>query len=230
MTINSDCNVEQTFKTVDGCDSIVLLHATVLPDYRLTLKEVIKSGEKYTGHGFEGLSKSDTYTLELKSVDGCDSTIVLHLTVLEGDTTYMEKTITTDELPYEYESIYYDENTKPGVYVDTLVLEKDGNEFVIIHTLIVEKGTAVDVVRNFDLIVVPNPVVANHTLYINADFTVEEREGLMVEVFNSVGQCIYVDTPNIYPIEINGLNITGVYVVRVVTGDGKSYQGKVIVE
>ena len=230
LTINSDCNVEQTFKTVDGCDSIVLLHATVLPDYRLTLNEVIKSGEKYTGHGFEGLSKTDTYTLELKSVDGCDSTIVLHLTVLEGDTTYMEKTITTDELPYEYESIYYDENTKPGVYVDTLVLEKDGNEFVIIHTLTVEEGTAVDVVRNFDLIMVPNPVVANHTLYINADFTVEEREGLMVEVFNAVGQRIYVDTPNIYPIEIDGLNITGVYVVRVVTGDGKSYQGKVIVE
>ena len=230
LTINSNGNYEQTFKTAEGCDSIVLLHATVLPDYRSTLNETIKSGEKYNDNGFEGLSKSGVYTLKLESVDGCDSTVVLNLTVLEGDTSYFETTITTDELPYTYETLYYDENTKPGVYIDTLVLERDGEEYVIIHTLTVEEGTAVDVVRNFDLIMVPNPVFANHTLYINADFTIEEREGLMVEVFNAVGQRIYVDTPTIYPIGIDGLNTTGVYVVRVITGNGKSYQGKVIVE
>lgn len=220
----------ETFKTIDGCDSIVSLHAVVLPDYRLTLNEVIKSGEKYTGHGFEGLSKSDTYTLSLQSVDGCDSTIVLNLTVLEGDTTYIEKTITTDDLPYDYETIHYGEDTKPGVYVDTITVEKDGKEYVIIHTLIIEQGTAVDVVKDFDLIMVPNPLKANSTLFINADFSVEERNGLVVEVFNAVGQRIYMDAPSIYPIEINGLNNSGVYIVRVITGTGKSYQDKVIVE
>ena len=230
QTIKTSGTFREVFIAENGCDSVVLLYATVLPDYRLTLKEVIKSGEKYTGHGFEGLSKSDTYTLELKSVDGCDSTIVLHLTVLEGDTTYIEKTITTDELPYDYETIHYGENTKPGIYVDTIKVEKDGKEYVIIHTLTIEQGTAVDVVKDFDLIMVPNPLKVNSTLFINAEFSDEERNGLVVEVFNAVGQCIYMETPTVYPIAVDGLNTTGVYVVRVITGNGKSYLDKVIVE
>ena len=88
------------------------------------------------------------------------------LTVLDGDTTYMDVDITTDELPYSYKTIYYDENTKPGVYVDTIVdTDKEGKEYVIIHTLTVKEGTALDVVNNFDLIMVPNPVNVNNTLY-----------------------------------------------------------------
>ena len=229
--INSTGNFKHTFKAVDGCDSVVSLYATMLPDYRLTLTEVIKSGEKYTGHGFEGLSVSNTYSLDLVSVDGCDSTIVLNLIVLDGDTTYVDFTITTDNLPYDYETIHYGEDTPAGVYVDTItVKDKDGNAYVIVHTLTIEQGTAVDVVKDFDLIMVPNPLHANATLYINANFTIEEQDGLIVEVFNAVGQRVYVDTPVIYPIGINGLNNTGVYVVRIITGDGKSYQGKVIVE
>lgn len=230
QTITATGDYRESFKTIDGCDSIVLLHAVVLPDYRLTLNEVIKSGEKYIGHGFEGLSKTGTYTLNLKSVDDCDSTIVLNLTVLEGDTTYVEFEITTEQLPYEYETLYYDESTEPGVYVDTITINRDGNVFVVVHTLTVKQGTPVDNVVDFDLIMIPNPVRVNNTLYINAQFTIEERSGLIVEVFNAVGQRVYMDAPSIYPIEINGLNNSGVYVVRVVTGNGNLYQGKVIVK
>jgi hypothetical protein len=142
----------------------------------------------------------------------------------------LEKTITTDELPYDYETIHYGEDTKPGVYVDTIKVEKDGKEYVIIHTLTIEQGTAVDVVKDFDLIMVPNPLKANSILFINAEFSDEERNGLVVEVFNAVGQCIYMETPTVYPIAVDGLNTTGVYVVRVITGNGKSYLDKVIVE
>ena len=134
-------------------------------------------------------------------------------------------------MPYEYESIYYDENTEPGTYVDTItVVMEDGSEFVIVHTLVIEKGTAVEDVDVFDLIMVPNPLKANSTLYINADFTVEEREGLVVEVFNAVGQIVYRDESVVHPIAITGLNQPGLYVVRISTADGKSYLGKVIVE
>ena len=101
---------------------------------------------------------------------------------------------------------------------------------MVVHTLTIEKGTAVEDVNVFDLIMVPNPLKANSTLFINADFTVEEREGLVVEVFNAVGQRIYVEIPTIYPIAVEGLNATGVYVVRVITGNGKYYLDKVIVE
>lgn len=222
---------EAHFETVDGCDSIVTLKAVVLPDYRQTINAVIKKGEEYNGNGFEGLIKQDTYILPLKSKDGCDSTITLNLTVLSSDTTYVEKEITTDDLPYEYETLIYDETTQPGTYVDTIVVTmEDGSEYVIVHTLTIVLADAVQSVDFIDLMLVPNPLTVNSTLYINAEFSASEREGLVVEVFNSVGQIIYRDEPTEYPITVAGLNQRGLYIVRILTAEGKSYSGKVIVE
>ena len=175
--------------------------------------------------------RQDTYILPLKSKDGCDSTITLNLTVLSADTTYVEKEITTNDLPYEYESLLFDEQTEPGVYVDTItVVMEDGSEFVIIHTLTIVLADAIENVDLLDLTLAPNPLKVNSTLYVNADFTTSEREGLVVEVFNSVGQIIYRDEPVQHPIAITGLNQRGLYVVRISTASGKSYLGKVIVE
>ena len=147
------------------------------------------------------------------------------------DTIYVEFTITTEDLPYKYDTLYYDENTLPGVYVDTIKgTDKEGKECVIIHTLTIEEVSAIEGVNDLDLIMYPSPISANSTLYINADFTVEERSDLRIEIFNSLGQCVYVDTPFIYPIEIDCLSSSGVYIVRVVTGDDKCYRGKIIVK
>ncbi len=230
QTITESGQYTETFKTAEGGDSTVLLTATVLPDFRQTLEATICAGEVYNENGFENLGTTGVYTQELKSVDGCDSTITLNLTVLSGDTTRVDAKVKTDELPYEYRDLYYDKSTRPGTYVDTIIVETENCEEVIIHTLVVEAGTAVDNVSSHDLVMVPNPVTVNGTLYINAEFTTEERDGLVVEVFNSIGQRVYVEYPSIYPIEVTGLSERGMYIVRIIAGNGKSYQGKIIVE
>ena len=230
-TITSTGVFENTFVTESGCDSIVKLHATVLPDYRKTISAVIKEGQSYNENGFVGLTKQNTYTLPLISVDGCDSTLTLNLTVLSADTTRVTTEITTNDLPFEYETLYYDENTQPGTYVDTLdIMNEDGSKYVIIHTLIVHLYDAVDNITVNDLILLPNPVNVNNTLLVSAEFTSEESVGLYVEVFNAVGQRVYVDTPSVYPIQISGLSERGIYMVRVTTGTGKLYHGKVVVK
>ena len=126
--------------------------------------------------------------------------------------------------------MYYDKSTRPGTYVDTIVVETENCEEVIIHTLVVDPGVSVDNVNSSDLVMVPNPVAVNGTLYINAEFTAEERDGMVVEVFNAIGQRVYVEYPSIYPIEVTGLSERGMYIVRIIAGNGKSYQGKIIVE
>ena len=230
-TITSTGVFENTFVTESGCDSIVKLHATVLPDYRKTISAVIKEGQSYNENGFVGLTKQNTYTLPLTSVDGCDSTLTLNLTVLSADTTYVTTEITTNDLPFEYETLYYDENTQPGTYIDTLdIMNEDGSKYVIIHTLIVHLYDAVDNISVNDLMLLPNPVNVNNTLLVSAEFTSEESVGLYVEVFNAVGQRVYVDTPSVYPIQISGLSERGIYMVRVTTGTGKLYHGKVVVK
>lgn len=75
----------ETFTFGEGCDSIVTLHATVLPDYRQTINETIIEGERYNDNGFVGLFESGQYILPLKSVDDCDSTITLNLKVIKAE-------------------------------------------------------------------------------------------------------------------------------------------------
>jgi hypothetical protein len=229
-TITESGQYTETFKTAAGKDSVVVVNATVLPDLRKTITDTICAGEVYNENGFENLSGTGTYTLELTSVDGCDSTLTLNLTVLTGDTIYVTKTITTNELPYEYQGIKYDKATLPGTYVDTIYVETENCQEVIVHTLTITVADAIDNVKGYDLVMVPNPVTVSGTLYINADFSAEERDGMIVEVFNAIGQCVYVDVPSVYPVQINGLNESGMYIVRILTGNGKSYSGKVIVE
>ena len=152
--------------------------------------------------------------------------------VLNGDTTEITKRITASDLPYENKELglYYGVETKAGEYTDIIKYEAENCEEIIIHKLIVEVADAIDYVRTKDLILVPNPVNANNTLFIEAEFTVEERDGMAVEVFNSIGQRVFVDTSVASPIMIDGLTERGVYIVRVITGTGFIYQGKVIVK
>ena len=220
----------ETFKTIDGCDSIVTLIATVLPDYRKTYNEVICAGETFTGYGFNEVSRPGSYPLKLTSIQGCDSTITLNLTVLTGDTARVEQTITTADLPYEYQGKVYPENTPAGVYVDTINVSTGECDDVIILTLTIDEFVDVDNVTLANLTLVPNPVRVEEQLFVAGEFSAAERNGLIVSVYNAVGQKVYEVEPNNYPIVIDGLQHRGVYVVRVVTGTGDVRQGKIIVE
>ena len=66
--------------TVNGCDSIVTLNLTVNPTYNEVLNEAICMGENFL---FEGniYTDSGTYTNRLTTIEGCDSSITLNLTV-----------------------------------------------------------------------------------------------------------------------------------------------------
>lgn len=210
-------------------DSVVLLTAVVLPDLTQTIDTMICKGRSCLFFD-QILTESGVYTKELRSVEGCDSSITLNLTVIGGDTTYVEKTITTEDLPYAYmDYLYYDVATQPSKYVDTIVVEVDDCKDIIIHTLIVELSDAIDYVDNKDLILVPNPISVNDVLFVEAEFIDSAHEGIVVEVFNSIGQRVIVDVLFTNPIQIKGLSEEGLYIVRVV-GNGQVYQGKVIVK
>ena len=210
-------------------DSVVLLTAVVLPDFRQTIDTMICKGSSYLFFD-QTITESGVYTKELRSVEGCDSSITLNLMVIGGDTTYVEKTITTEDLPYAYmDYLYYDVATQPSKYVDTIVVEVDDCKDIIIHTLIVELSDAIDYVDNKDLILVPNPISVNDVLFVEAEFIDSAHEDIVVEVFNSIGQRVIVDVLFTNPIQIKGLSEEGLYIVRVV-GNGQVYQGKVIVK
>ncbi|MFO7790749.1 MAG: PKD domain-containing protein, partial [Bacteroidales bacterium] len=70
----------ETFQTIHGCDSVVTLNLIVNPVYNHTETATICEGENYD-FGGKGYTESGEYTKVFESVEGCDSTVVLTLTV-----------------------------------------------------------------------------------------------------------------------------------------------------
>ena len=70
----------QNLTSVNGCDSIVTLTVSVNPTFDTTINATINSGETYSEFGFNE-SEAGTYVQNLQTVNGCDSTITLVLSV-----------------------------------------------------------------------------------------------------------------------------------------------------
>lgn len=219
----------QTFKSMAGCDSIVTLTVNVADNFRLMLNEFMCPGDTYTGHGFAGIPRGGSYTLPLTSVGGCDSTIVLNLVELDEDTIRIKQKITTADLPYTFASKVYDKNTAVGTYTDEFVVEREGCSSVVMLTLEVGEPVAVDKVELTDLVLYPNPVYAGDVVNIEGDFTMEELDGMYVEVYTMLGSCIYSSQFTTINSQLTIEN-RGLYIVRVVAGNGTIYQGKIIVK
>ena len=80
----------------DGCDSLMVLNLTVNDNYETDVYDTIMQNQAYAGHGFVipaiETPGTWTYTQNLLSSHGCDSTVYLYLTVLE----YEEEPIDED--------------------------------------------------------------------------------------------------------------------------------------
>lgn len=229
--LDEDGAYTETFLSSEGCDSIVNLNFTVRPDLRQTIYDVLCKGEKYNKHGFTGVVGPGPHVLPLTTKDGlCDSTITLHLTIIESEETYVKDSITVDELPYRYLDLYYDENTSPGTYRDTLYIETETCKSTVIHELIVTLPNAVDIVTASKVVFAPNPVKAGEKVQILASMSDAERNGLTIRVFSSSGNLLQQFCPEGEPIEIGGLNTAGIYMVIITDGLGNMHTGKIIVK
>ena len=135
-TVSGDYTI--TLLNVHGCDSVAKLHLTVLPEVPVTEESVVVCyGETYTWHG-ETYSASGDYTVTYATVNGCDSTFVLHLTVLPEAATSEETVVACDSYLW-YGTTYTESGTY--TYVTTAV---NGCEHTAILHLTINKSEAVE--------------------------------------------------------------------------------------
>jgi hypothetical protein len=140
----------EVFESVDGCDSTVVLTLTVNPVYSHTDEQTICEGETYV-FGTQNLTTSGEYTELFESVNGCDSTVVLTLTVNPVYDETVEATIHEEELPYIFGGESLDES---GVYTKTFASVAGCDSIVTLTLTILEYSVPVAVC---------NPV----TIYLN---------------------------------------------------------------
>lgn len=125
-----------TIPNTHGGDSVVTLTLSILPTYSSEESMTIYVGAKETWEGYDlslyPVGNKDL-TRSLKTQAGCDSTLVLHLTVEPRPTTYGYYTATTcDNEPYSDE--FFQNLTEAGEYT-TKIKNILGGDSVITLTL-----------------------------------------------------------------------------------------------
>ena len=100
-----------TLTSLNGCDSIVTLHLTVLPTHDSTITAVTCANEPYLFHG-QVLTVAGSYPFVVEGSNGCDSTVTLVLTVLPVAQTTIAASVCAGET-YEYAG---DTLTASGTY------------------------------------------------------------------------------------------------------------------
>ena len=105
--------------SVTGCDSTVTLRLTVNPTYRQEESVTICSGDlPYTWRDttFAEGTLGGHYLFEKQSKKGCDSTVVLHLTVNQDKEEEEVVDICRGELPYYWRDTIFDRNSNSGTF------------------------------------------------------------------------------------------------------------------
>ncbi len=82
QTLTGAGDYTEIFTSIDGCDSTVNLTLTVLDTFKETAKASICEGETFD-FGSQTLTDAGDYTEVFSSINGCDSTVNLTLTVLD---------------------------------------------------------------------------------------------------------------------------------------------------
>ena len=225
-----DTILEQTgtyirkFQNMLGCDSLVTLHLHVSEPTPTIFNDYICEGELYYGYGHKNIViTQDTMLIQRISLfDRCDS--LLHVYV-----DYVEK-IEIDTLVSIAAGEYYEFGnrtlSKSGVYSEVFISAVGCDSIV---NLTLQVGTDVDNVYALPLVIAPNPILGGEVTFVNRTWTAEEQRGLTLEIVNAMGQIIMVDQPQRYPIEIDGIDVRGVYIVRIISGTGDTYIGRIVV-
>lgn len=228
---------KHVFKTEEGCDSAVTLNLTVLPEY-IDLKNVVMcDGETYNDEVFQNIKRDYEGTVTVKSKKyGCDSIVGRDIVFIkEGEVKNVERTISLEDLPYEYHGKVFDTSYKEGTYqADIDVKSQSGDCAGTIHlTLNIGEKTAVDNLYGDKRVMTiePNPVKVGDMITIGLDLTEAEREDAVVNVYNAAGSLVKSFAPaKNGPIVMHCYFVPGVYVVRLIDGTGNVYYGKVIIE
>ncbi|MBS1622816.1 MAG: choice-of-anchor J domain-containing protein [Bacteroidetes bacterium] len=125
-----------TLTAATGCDSLVILNLTVNPLDTTTLTQAICAGSTYTFNGTT-LSAAGTYYDTLTAGTGCDSLVILNLTVNPLDTTTLAQTICAGST-YTFNGTTL---SVAGTYYDTLTAGTGCDSLVILHLAILSADT-----------------------------------------------------------------------------------------
>ncbi len=226
---------ERTYENELGCEVTEYLHVA------FTELKKIEGGVMDVCYGeyFDGYQHSDGRfygSIEAVTKDTAIAIIIGATNDYCGDSLYMtvrpiiipettrDTVVTEADLPFQFGGV-----TVSGAGTFKGVFESAQGCDSIVH-LNVQVQTGLQMVHAGDLTLRPNPVQRNHNILVDYQFTAQERDGMRIEVVNSIGQVISIQTQVAEQVTVNPIPVPGFYTVRIVTGDDKYYTAKVLVK
>lgn len=221
-----------------GCEVQGILHLTVTDAPIVEHQESICLGDIYVDELFtEGYAEAGIYDVEVADAETeCVTVHRLNLSTIAPVYHDTLVTVTGAMLPYHFESqqeILVPENnvlngqtfTAQYTYVSAL-----GCDSIINVRARVDLGEGLINVNSKAITLTPNPIHRGQSVNVNYDFTEQQRRGLRVEVIDMTGKQVTNDIPELYPLQVSGFNVDGLYLVRITTGTGEHFHGRVLVK
>ena len=169
-----------TLQTINGCDSVIVLTLSVNPVASTPLSATICNNETYDFHGRD-LTQAGTYSDTLQTINGCDSVIVLTLSINPVASTPLSATICNNET-YDFHGRNL---TQAGTYSDTLQTI-NGCDSVIVLTL------SVNPVYHDTI----NAEICEGSVYTENGFNVNEA-GTYTQTLQTINGCDSIVTLNL---------------------------------
>ena len=190
----------------------------------------ICDNEVYNENGFN-FTEPGVYRTYNNAANGCDSITILTLVVNPTYVVNDAVEISQGDLPYSYLDTIFDLNTPLGVTQHELHTQTEHGCDSIVHLVLqVQKGTAVGTLIMNNATLYPNPIQIGNVTTLMADYSVEECQDMVVEIYNQLGQLILTIRPNEFPLHISGLEQSGVYMVRIRKQNEVLFRTKLIVQ
>jgi len=204
---------------------------TVSEDPIISATATDEACENHTYTGLGGLvdrriTKDTTFTVTTRTLDAkCDSECVVTIKLVKA---IWAQPDVVDKPAGESYTWHGNTYNKSVVVQDTLQSIVTGCDSIckLILTIGGVPPVAVENVELLEISLIPNPVTAGQTSFIYGNFSDVKN----VEVLNSFGQVVDSFVPSTYPIEVQGINASGIYYVRITTEDERVAVQKLIVK
>ena len=181
---------EQTLQSVNGCDSIVTMHLTLVDIYHLETEATACDSYDWAGTTF---TESGEYEHTFTSMHGCDSIVTLHLIINESYNPSAEITLAIDACDsYEWDGITY---TESGIYERTYT-NLHGCDSIVVVDLAVMTAPVIETINGdaeVDVRLTPTSV---YTTVPNSDtfWSLEPEEAGTIVVEEGVATITWSET------------------------------------
>ena len=168
----------QHLRTPDGCDSILHIALMVDDTIRSHDYDTICDGNIYMYHD-SAYSVAGAYRHLLKTPDGCDSIVTMHLFVRDTAVTHIYDTISSGD-SYEFFGEHY---SHQGVYSEVLTRQKNGCDSTIVLHLKVCRTTYThlyDTICTNGTYIYADSVITDSGVFSRLEYNVENCDSIIL--------------------------------------------------